>query len=475
MKRRLSLCLALLLLFSLAGPACAFGDTITSGVGSGIGVTVTLTRLGEAEGAAIENADCEAAGLIAQRGGMQQLLDWRGVPVSGSYDLIDPLCDGYWLVYQYSAGANCCGLMRDDGTLVIPVSAAIIKEVNGPDYVNRWQAGFRYIEVVYAGEALSGNDGAYLYVGYTPYSGYSLYYDLLRERFVGELRRESASESPYSVSAVGDKLFFGNRGTVYDENGAAVLTDPSLKAERDVFVRANGDGYSVLDSGLRELARFPDLPNTFGGDSAYFKLCENNWYRVVDRSGRQLGELRFFMEPEEWGNFFVGMDDSGRFLAMDHSGRTVLSAADDAAGIDWAPCGFVVLSFSWNESGLLCPDGTLLRGFGEDVSITDLLVTRRTGGRTSVLVLDDKDFSLTLPEGAQISLLDPYDWGAPVLAVIREQNGICTLVNLVNGEALMKVDCSDVYYRPFLFANGCLYALNSDTCLYEVYRVDIAC
>ncbi len=473
MRKWISLCLAMLLTLSLAAPAYAFGDGIISGAGSGIGVTVTLTRVGETGGAAIENADCEAAGLIARRGGMQQLLDRSGNPVGGSYDLIDPLCDGYWLVYQYSAGANCCGLMRDDGTLLIPVSAAIIQEVNGPDIVNRWQAGLRYIEVVYAGEALPGDEGAYLYVGYTPCAGYSLYYDLVRERFVGELRRESASESPYSVCAVGDKLYFGDRDTVYDENGAAILTDPNLKAERDFFVRAGGDGYTVLDSGLRELARFRDWPSAFGSDDAFFKLCENNWYRVVDRGGQQLGELRFFMEPEEWGNFFVGMDDTGRFLAMDQSGKTVLSAAENAAGIDWAPCGFVVLSFSWYESGLLCPDGTLLRGFGEDVMITDLLMTRRTGGRTSVLVLDDKDFSLTLPEGAEIGLLDPYDWGAPVLAVIREQNGMCTLVNLVNGEALMKVDCGDSGHRPFLFANDCLYVFDPKANIYEIYKVDI--
>ena len=211
MKRWISLCLALLLMLSLTGTAFAFGDKLTSGADSRIGISVTLTKVGQADGEAVENAVCDAAGLIAWSGGSARLLDWKGNPVSGSYDNIEPLCDGYWLVYQYSAGVNCCGLMKDDGTLLIPVSAAIIQEVSGPEFANRWEARFRYLEVVYAGEQLSEDEGAFLFVHYTPYAGYSLYYDLQRERFVNGLRRDSAEERFHTVSAVGDKLFFGAR------------------------------------------------------------------------------------------------------------------------------------------------------------------------------------------------------------------------------------------------------------------------
>ena len=199
------------------------------------------------------------------------------------------------------------------------------------------------------------------------------------------------------------------------------------------------------------------------------------WYCWRAAAGRQLGELQFYLEPEEWGNFFFGMDNGGRYLAMDRSGRTILSAADGVTDVNPAPCGFLQLDFASGDCGLLFPDGSYVRGLGGDGEFNGLFATREIGGNCSVLVLEDRDFSLSLPEGAVIDLLEPYDWGAPVLAVIEDENGMGTLVNLVNGEKLMKVDCGDSYYSPFVFANDYLYVFDSEAYIYQVYRVEISC
>ena len=98
MKKWISLCLAVLLILSLTVSASAFGTTIRSGEKSKTGISVTLTLEGETDAEPIEDAICEAAGIIDWTGGMGQLLDENGKPVGERYDRIASLRDGYWLV-----------------------------------------------------------------------------------------------------------------------------------------------------------------------------------------------------------------------------------------------------------------------------------------------------------------------------------------------------------------------------------------
>ena len=469
MKKWISLCLAVLLILSLTVSASAFGTTIRSGEKSKTGISVTLTLEGETDAEPIEDAICEAAGIIDRTGGMGQLLDENGKPVGERYDRIASLCDGYWLVELQEKGVNCLGLMKDDGTLLIPPSAVMIDAVDGQDY------DLRYLEIVYATDEVDeDDDSAYVTVGFTTYAGFSLYYDLENEGFVGELRRDH-TEPPYSVQAVGDKLLFEKRGIVYDEKGKEILKDADLEASWDFFVQYQGGNYALLDSELREVAAFSQQPHAFPGEDEFFFLYEDDWYWVTDLEGKQLGELKFWFEPDAWGNFFYGEDDNDNYLVMDRSGRQIISAEDKVTDIEPAPYGFLLLRIDGEddqEYALLYPDGSIVRGLDAVDPIEGLLAVKTEDGVTKVLILDDKDFSLSLPEGATIDPLC-YEEALPTLAVIEDRDGVQTLISLVDGEKLMKVDTGDTYYDGFCYADGRLYVLDSDNYIYAIYKVQV--
>ncbi len=273
-----------------------------------------------------------------------------------------------------------------------------------------------------------------------------------KERFIGELKRED--NTAWHIYEVGDKLFFEDRGTVYNDDGTVFSAfDGDCKGDCFIGRKNEQGGYPVYDSNLKEIAVLDANPVKAYNHGALFAIREESSYVIVERGGARVGELSFKYAPEEWGNFLYGKDPDSNTLVMDFDGKTIVSAKDGFASYAYSyPFGFLELKASETEYGLVYPDGTVIRGL--DYYNRDLVITWKQDGKTAVLILDDKDFSLTSPE---------HCYGVGLFLATLRENDRYVLYNIVNGEKLLESE-------SFRYSNDYLYARTGD--VYEIYRVD---
>ena len=423
---------------------------------------VTLTKIGtvDADRFTTGSVFFDASGVYVRTGDKYQLLDWQGNDALGeTYDYATYLAGDAWLVQQADKGVNCCGLVRTDGTVLIPVSAAIIKTVG-------YGIDARYLEVTYATEEVTNQDDAYLFASQSSftlvpqdgdklYAGYSLYYDLKNEGFVGELKRTDTSGY---VEEVGDKLFFDRQHTVYDPNGAVFATFSGY-ARDNYFVGDQGDDglYPVYDCDLRQIAALEINPDKVYFDGQLFGAYGDGAAVLQDANGATVGEAAFRYPPDEYGAFLCGYDAEDRHLVMDRTGKIVLSADDGVTYIDEKPYEFLRLDFADGTVGLLYPDGSVVKGG----NIWDLLLFEEREVGSAMMILNDRAY-MELPEG-----FDSVN-SSPFLFSVEREDGT-SLYDVFTGRELLRTD--DTSYHAFHAAGDYVYMLVGDT--YEIYRVEV--
>lgn len=439
-------------------------------------IQVTLTKAGSIDAELLKRASFYSNGIrVMTDDNKYQLLNYQGVNALGeTYDRVQSFGRDTWLVYQADKGVNNCGLVKGDGTVLIPVSAAIIKEVSDSN------ESHRFIEVIYATEEVSNEKDAYLFkterfVAISPeagdklYKGYSLFFDLEKNQFVGDLKREDTAEA-YSISVFGDKLYFDRRNVLYDANGAVVkeLSNSDYINRGFLFERGDDGLCSVYNSDLEKIATFQEQPDGvyFGGQLFAFRDYDTDLTTIRDREGAQVGDLPFEYAPYECGSSLYGHDADDHYLVMDRTGKTLIDAEAGVTYVDEEPFGFLRLNFADDTEGLLYPDGTIVKA--EEQS--NLLLTESRGEGVAVLVLKDKAFSLEFPEDSGCDSALYSNSMAPVFYA-GMKDGVATLFNIVNGEALLRSDY-DSAYGAFHYAGGYIYARQGEA--YDIYKVDVS-
>lgn len=440
-------------------------------------IQVTLTKVGSIDAKSLKYASFYSSGIkVRTDDNKYQLLNFQGVNALGeSYDYVQSFSRDTWLVYQVDKEANNCGLVKADGTVLIPVSAAIIKEVNGSN------ENHRFLEVIYATEEVSDEKDAYLFkternVAISPetgdklYKGYSLFFDLEKNQFVGDLKREDTAEA-YSISVFGDKLFFSKREALFDANGVAVAKlSRYAYIDNGMLINREDDGsYSVYDSDMKKIASFQEMPDQlcFGGQLLAYRDYDADKTIIRNRDGVQVSDLPFKYLSGEYGSFLYGYDSEDHYMVIDRTGKTLI---DDQAGVtdvSEEPLGLLGLEFADKTEGLLFPDGTIIKGEER----RDLLVgvPGVKDGTVDVLVLKDKDFTLQLDSDISCDSALYSNNLAPVFCA-GMKNGVATLFNVVDGKALLQ---SDYSYADdaFHYADGYIYARQGET--FEIYKVDV--
>ena len=455
MKKVFTVLLALVILTGLLPALATYGEETD--------VKVTLTKVGTVDAGALQNARYYETGIcVISADQKYQLLDYQGNNALGeTYDYATEFENGAWLVYQADKGRNAWGLVKPDGTVLIPVSAAIITKLGGST---------RFLEVVYATEKVSDESAAYLKGAASPfladqgdpeyYAGYSLYFDLENGKFIGDLKRTDITET-YAVDVVGDKLYFRHREMVYDANGGefAPFTDSTIG---NFFVTRKGDGepYQVYDDNMKEVAAFEKRPEAIYAGGQFFAFEDEETDNVILRTsgGAKLGELAFQYAPNLYGSFFCGNDteNSDVQIAMDLSGKTIITAEEGVSYIDEAPCGYLELTYEDGTYGLMRPDGTILKG----------------GNLDGLLLYEERDQGyamMILNTGTFMELPDDFSRIRSPFLFATEKDEVSTLYDVFNGEALL---ASNASWDAFYYANGYLYAKQGDS--YEIYQVAVS-
>lgn len=475
MKRLTAIVLAFIM--ALALTACGGSGKAASGSSETEGSKVTLNKVGTVSADVLEYARFSGDGIYQSTSdGKYQILDKDGKNALGqTYDYIDESGAGAWIVYQADKGVNCCGLVKADGTVLIPVSAASIELVQSGSKV-------QFAEVLYATDEVTSQEEAFLYatsdiVSLQPgekdklYAGYSLFYDLEREQFVGSLKRTDTFDAD-RIYAVGDKLFFSRSGVIYDRNGSEFAAFTGGKVGDFFIDRTDDNKNKVYDCNMQEIAVFDEYPAAVYDDGRLFAFSDYHTDLTTIRNvrGEQIGDLPFKYAPKQNGSLLFGCDAQDNYLVMDLNGKTILDAEAYASnGITYvgaAPLGYLNLSFADGGRGLLYPDGTIVKGDGT----YGVLCMKKLDTGIAALVLNKKDFSLKLPDENGIhTLLNDYECMPILFAATKD--GTQVLFNAVNGKELLKSDAR-YYFDAFHYANGYLYAKQGD--VYEIYRVKIA-
>lgn len=470
------LVLAALILALLA--SAFLGGTASAEEATTLDLRVTLTKIGSVDANLLKRASFAENGIkMRTDDNKYQLLNYQGVNALGeSYDYVEQFANGAWLVYQADKGINCCGLVKADGTVLIPVSAAIIQAVRGSD------GAYRFVEVIYATEEVADEKDAFLFatnrlVALSPeegdklYAGYALFFDMENSRFVGDLKRADKTETSYDVRAFGDKLFFSKRQALFDANGVAVAElSRYAYIDNGMLIDRGDDGsYSVYDSDMKKIASFQEMPDRlcFGGQLLAYRDYDADRTIIRNRDGVQVSDLPFKYLSGEYGSFLYGYDSEDHYMVIDRTGKTLI---DDQAGVTYVseePLGLLGLDFADKTEGLLFPDGTIIKGEER----RDLLVgvPGKTDGTVAVLVLKDKDFTLQLDSDISCDSALYSNNLAPVFCA-GMKNGVATLFNVVDGKALLQSDYPYAY-DAFHYADGYIYARQGET--FEIYKVDV--
>ena len=293
-------------------------------------MNVSLEKAGEIPESGIPGkvTDILSSGMISEDEDHHfYILDVMGNNNLGrSYDRADYFTDDMFLVYDTENWPNSCGLVKADGTVVLPCEAAIIETIKGTD---------RYLKISVATDP-TDKDNAFLYTysGWVAwpteqseyYDGYSQYYDLREAKYFEE----------------------------WDDADPADIHGDYTRERVDDSTTA------ILDPDGNEVARLDFWPYEIYGEGELFSKKADDGTIVVDRNGTPINDLVFKTSPQEANGYLwahVISDES--HTVMDFNGKVYADGADHIRNVISKPYGFTFLYSQDSSSLLLYPDGTL--------------------------------------------------------------------------------------------------------------------
>ena len=330
-------------------------------------------------------------------------------------------------MYDAETWPNSCGLVKADGTVVLPCEAAIINPVKGSD---------RYLKISVATEPTDKEHAfLYTYSGWVAwpeeqseyYDGYDHYYDLKEGKYF-----ENWDEADLS----------GMQG-IYNKK----------QLDNDKYAITAADGTVITEVDFN--------PNEIYGEGELFSIRQDDGYIVVNRKGDPVSDIKFKAPPTETNGYLsaVNVKDEQEYTVMDFDGKIYADAADKISHVKWKPYGFTLLGNKDDNNLLLYPDGTVAK-LGKYDSGGDLPFYRwhNDGEPDSIFVLKKGEY-----QEIEEKIVNTLDSGLMLLAK-KDGEAEYSIYNTIDGSILLKKAGTKVYGSDYW-----VYALKNG--VWEVYKV----
>ncbi len=382
----------------------------------------------------------------------------------------EKLTDGYCIITVPGTEISESGLMKADGTMLIPTGPAIIKMM---DYSER------FVRVIYAEEQTENEDEAMFYttsamVSFAPsdqdvlYKGYWKIYDLQTEQFVDALTFTSNSTD---VQICADETIWVKEpekdGVLYDADGTVLADSVAISPSGAFFLSRQSDMYIAYDNRFNRLfeSNYNLMGSTALGD--YIEYNDgNNKYGLLDADGNIVLEAAY-----------DGIDgvDSGFVQVWNYDeNKERKKGVLTLTGDEVLPCEYDYI-YERKNGYLECekkdadgnkrttcigPNGTIcsdMNAEGGNEMVSNLSVWKESGAGVLAYVINDAGFTLKLntPSSIQSGLLKDKD----------PETGKYALFDTVTGEQLLDYD-----YNEIMAAYDYIYAYKDGA--YTIYKAE---
>ena len=408
-----------------------FASSLCTSVYADADISLALKKVGEIQEAKLdyESIDVYPSGLITKDAeGNYYVLDEMGNNNLGrSYGKAECFSTELFLVYDAETWPNSCGLVKADGTVVLPCEAAIINPVKGTD---------RYLKVSVATEP-TDKENAFLYT----YSGWVAWPEEQSEYYDGYDHYYDLKEGKYFES--------------WDEADLSAIQGV-YKAEQ-----ADDDKYAITAADGTVITEVDFYPSAIYGEGELFSIRQDDGNIVVNRKGDPVTDIKFKTSPTETNGYLwaVNVEDETEYTVMDFDGKIYADAADKISNVNGKPYGFTLLYNKDDNSLLLYPDGTIAR-LGKYDNGGDLPFYRRNkdGKPDSIFVLNKEKY-----QEIKEKIVNTLDSSLMLLAA-KDDEPEYSIYNTIDGSILLKKGGTRIFGSDYW-----VYALKNG--VWEVYKV----
>ena len=309
---------------------------------------------------------------------------------------ISALSDTVFAVTADRSTVNRIGLVRADGTVLVPCEAAAIVPLT--DNADKMMTP-RFAAVIIAEDRTDNTAEAFFERDGVLYTGYALLYDLERCRYVPNLRLTNrASHLPAaSDRCIAVSNIASGSTVLYTPDGSPAASYSKLDEivlGRDAYLARSGSESRIFEyDGTATYVT--DKPITYiEGEGRYFAEQGTDGTAILDRFGNRLFDETFDRAEEEYGGVFHAVKSDGTHVLTDLSGKHLYETADEVPHH---------LSHGIYECGktVILPDGSMFEAAAGDGSHLFFL-----NDTSNAYCFADRDFSLTLPSDEVYAVSD---------------------------------------------------------------------
>ena len=412
------------------------GGTLCAPAFADYEMTVSLEKAGEIpeEVLTYDTVNIYPQGLITEDSdGHFYVLDEMGVNHLGrSYDNASYFTNDYFMVYDARTWPNSCGLVKSDGTVVLPCESAIINGIRDTD---------RYLKITVATEP-TDKENAVLYT----YDGWVAYPDEDSEYYDGYVQYYDLKEGAYFE----------------DWNEA----DPAdIRKEYSAEPGADHSSWIILDPDGEQVAELASQCYEIYGEGEVFSIKTDDGNIIVDRNDVPISDIAFKTSPTETNGFLWGVStkDQDYKTVMDFSGNVYADAADEIKNVVIKPYGLTLLYNGDGHSLLLYPDGTAAE-LGDYDGGGDLpyYIEGKEDDPNQLFVLNEGQYKKIEEENITTSGMD----GNLMLLARAEGESDYSLYSAADGSILLENGGSRI-----LASDNWVYALKDG--IWTIYKVSV--
>lgn len=396
--------------------------------------------------------------------------------VVGNYQGIYEIINGYYMLYDYTDDeneANCKGLLNQNGKVLIDCNTAGITKLQD-NKTTQTEYSDRYLNVFYSEGVTDDVNECYFYSSSgislgSPsktdimYTGYSMVYDVYKNRFVPDIKFTKDNSSNYGVT--GDYIYNydGKKTSFYDEDGKLVYeTNNSVSAMNCGYIIENNNNEFVvydLKNIDNEIYKSTNILYCISGNGIYLKENIDGKYKISDIHGNYISDSYFSnVTYESNGNFVVQESDTDKYGVVDNSGNIILDFSDES--ISKIDNGYY---YRRNKDAFDVVDnaGVAYENLKSNKSLYNSLIFDETDDNLyNVFIFKDDKYNKKF---SSINSITDY---AGLCICSEEINGDVGLYDVLSGTLLL--DCK---YDKIQTVGTYIYAQKDNH--YEVYSVDM--